>query len=77
VAPMELYGTQKIAGLVQKMRQPTLATRTSTATSLLFLFAILAVGMASMYSFRTQLTNVMIAPTISTKNCGVCNEHCS
>ena len=43
------------------MRQPTLATRTSTATSLLFLFAILAVGMASMYSFRTQLTNVMIA----------------
>src|SRR2546430_1110467 len=42
------------------MRQPTLATRTSTATSLLFLFAILAVGMASMYSFRTQLTNVMI-----------------
>ncbi|TMH66239.1 MAG: hypothetical protein E6H55_01940, partial [Betaproteobacteria bacterium] len=61
VAPMELYGTQKIAGLVQKMRQPTLATRTSTATSLLFLFAILAVGMASMYSFRTQLTNVMIA----------------
>ena len=61
MAPMELYGTQKIAGLVQKMRQPTLATRTSTATSLLFLFAILAVGMASMYSFRTQLTNVMIA----------------
>ncbi len=43
------------------MTQPTLATRTSTATSLLFLFAILAVGMASMHSFRTQLTNVMIA----------------
>ncbi|HEX5865964.1 MAG TPA: hypothetical protein VF014_17190, partial [Casimicrobiaceae bacterium] len=31
------------------------------ATSLLFLFAILAVGVASMHSFRTQLTNVMIA----------------
>ena len=57
----ELYATQKIAGFFQKLRQPTLATRTSTATSLLFLVAILAVGMASMYSFRTQLTNVMIA----------------
>ncbi len=42
------------------MRHPTLATRTSTATSLLFLFAILAVGMASLHSSRTQLTNVMI-----------------
>src|SRR5437867_12352136 len=57
----DLYATQKIAGLFQKTRQPTLATRTSTATSLLFLFAILTVGMTSMYSFRTQLTNVMIA----------------
>jgi diguanylate cyclase (GGDEF)-like protein/PAS domain S-box-containing protein len=57
----KLYATQKLAGLFQRLRQPTLATRTSTATSLLFLFAILAVGMASMYSFRTQLTNVMIA----------------
>ena len=47
--------------MFQRLKQPTLATRTSTATSLLFLFAILAVGMASMYSFRTQLTNVMIA----------------
>ncbi|HEX9278669.1 MAG TPA: EAL domain-containing protein [Casimicrobiaceae bacterium] len=42
------------------MKHPTLATRTSTATSLLFLFAILAVGMASLHSSRTQLTNVMI-----------------
>ncbi|MDQ2961835.1 MAG: EAL domain-containing protein [Pseudomonadota bacterium] len=47
--------------LFQRVTQPSLATRTSTATSLLFLFAILAVAMASMYSFRTQLTNVMIA----------------
>ena len=43
------------------MKHPTLATRTSTATSLLFLFAILAVGMASLHSSRTQLTNVIIA----------------
>jgi diguanylate cyclase (GGDEF)-like protein/PAS domain S-box-containing protein len=43
------------------LKQPTLATRTATATSLLFLAAILAVGMASLYSFRTQLLNVMIA----------------
>jgi len=57
----ELYATRKLAGLFQRLKQPTLATRTSTATSLLFLFAILAVGMTSMYSFRTQLTNVMIA----------------
>ncbi len=57
----ELYATRKLASLFQRLKQPTLATRTSTATSLLFLFAILAVGMASMYSFRTQLTNVMIA----------------
>ncbi|HEV2978619.1 MAG TPA: EAL domain-containing protein [Casimicrobiaceae bacterium] len=39
----------------------TLATRTATAISGLFLIAILAVGMASMHSFRTQLMNVMIA----------------
>jgi diguanylate cyclase (GGDEF)-like protein/PAS domain S-box-containing protein len=43
------------------MRQPTLATRTSTTTSLLFLVAILAVAVASLHSFRTQLTNVIIA----------------
>ena len=57
----KLYATQKLARLFQSVRQPTLATRTSTATSLLFLFAILAVGMASLHSFRTQLMNVMIA----------------
>jgi diguanylate cyclase (GGDEF)-like protein/PAS domain S-box-containing protein len=38
----------------------TLATKTSTATSILFLTAILAVGMASMQSFRGQLMSVMI-----------------
>src|SRR2546426_12789210 len=27
----ELYATQKLAGLFQRLRQPTLATRTSTA----------------------------------------------
>jgi diguanylate cyclase (GGDEF)-like protein/PAS domain S-box-containing protein len=56
-----LYATQKIVSLFQRLKQPTLATRTSTATSLLFLAAILAVGMASLQSFRSQLTSVMIA----------------
>ena len=39
----------------------TLATKTSTVTSILFLGAILAVGVASLQSFRTQLLNVIIA----------------
>ncbi|HEV3239802.1 MAG TPA: EAL domain-containing protein [Casimicrobiaceae bacterium] len=56
----ELYATQKLAALWQRLQRPTLATRTATATSLLFLVAILAVGMASMHSFREQLMNVMI-----------------
>ena len=37
-----------------------LATKTSTAISILFLGAILAVGMASMSSFREQLMSVLI-----------------
>jgi len=37
-----------------------LATKTSTAISILFLGAILAVGMASMSSFHEQLMNVLI-----------------
>src|SRR5207249_3834634 len=51
----------QLGSLLQRLKRPTLATRTSTATSLLFLAAILAVGMASLHSFRTQLMNVMIA----------------
>jgi diguanylate cyclase (GGDEF)-like protein/PAS domain S-box-containing protein len=38
----------------------TLATKTSTATSILFLTAIMAVGAASMQSFRGQLMTVLI-----------------
>jgi len=49
---------------MQWWRRPggsTLAAKTSTVISILFLVAILTVGLASLYSFRTQLTNVMIA----------------
>jgi diguanylate cyclase (GGDEF)-like protein/PAS domain S-box-containing protein len=45
--------------LLQLLFRPSLATRTASAISALFLIAILAVGMASMHSFRTQLMNVM------------------
>ena len=48
---------QQLAGPARS----TLATKTSTVISVLFLAAMLAVGMASMYSFRTQLMNVVIA----------------
>jgi diguanylate cyclase (GGDEF)-like protein/PAS domain S-box-containing protein len=47
--------------LLLRLNRSTLATRTATAISVLFLTAILAVGMASMHSFRTQLMNVMVA----------------
>jgi diguanylate cyclase (GGDEF)-like protein/PAS domain S-box-containing protein len=47
--------------LLLTLSRSTLATRTASAISVLFLTAILAVGMASMHSFRTQLLNVMVA----------------
>src|SRR5438874_11721168 len=58
---LALYTTQKLVALLQRPARSTLATRTSTVTSLLFLATILAVGAASLASFRTQLLNVMIA----------------
>ena len=56
-----LYPTQKLIELARRLSRPSLATRTATATSILFLLAILVVGIASLHSFRTQLTNVLIA----------------
>jgi diguanylate cyclase (GGDEF)-like protein/PAS domain S-box-containing protein len=56
-----LYPTHE---LIQWLRRPggsTLATKTSTVISILFLVAILAVGLASLHSFRTELMNVTIA----------------
>jgi diguanylate cyclase (GGDEF)-like protein/PAS domain S-box-containing protein len=47
--------------LLLTLSRSTLATRTASAISVLFLTAILAVGMASMHSFRTQLLNVTVA----------------
>ncbi|HUH93479.1 MAG TPA: EAL domain-containing protein [Casimicrobiaceae bacterium] len=47
--------------LKQRAARSTLATRTSSATSLLFLIAILALGTAALYSFRAQLLDIMIA----------------
>jgi diguanylate cyclase (GGDEF)-like protein/PAS domain S-box-containing protein len=43
------------------LSRSTLATKTSTATSLLFLVAILAVGTTALFAFRTQLLDVMVA----------------
>jgi HAMP domain-containing protein len=56
-----LYATQKLVDLLRRPARWTLATRTSTVTSLLFLVTILAVGTASLASFRSQLLNVIIA----------------
>lgn len=56
-----LYATLKLSSLNSRVARLTLATRTSTATSLLFLVAILAVGTAALYSFRAQLLEVMVA----------------
>jgi diguanylate cyclase (GGDEF)-like protein/PAS domain S-box-containing protein len=43
------------------LTRPSLANKTAMATSVLFLAAILAVGLASLSSFRNQLTSVLIA----------------
>jgi diguanylate cyclase (GGDEF)-like protein/PAS domain S-box-containing protein len=46
---------------VRKPARVTLATKTSIATSLLFLVTILAIGLAALQSFRQQMWNVMVA----------------
>ena len=58
--PRRLYATQIRAWWLSHKRM-SLAARTATAISVLFLTTILAVGMASMQSFRKELTKVMIA----------------
>ncbi len=56
----KLYPTHQLKTWLRRPAGWTLATKTSTATSMLFLVAIMAVGMASMQSFRGQLMSVMI-----------------
>ena len=51
----------RLASLGRHLSRSTLATKTSTATSLLFLVAILAVGTTALYSFRSKLLDVMVA----------------
>src|SRR5947207_1242346 len=51
----------RLALLGRYLSRSTLATKTSTATSLLFLVAILAVGTTALYSFRSKLLDVMVA----------------
>src|SRR5450755_3718161 len=55
-----LYPTHQLISWLRRPARSTLATKTSTVTSILFLVAILAVGLASMRSFREQLMNVLI-----------------
>ncbi|MGH8852632.1 MAG: cache domain-containing protein, partial [Casimicrobiaceae bacterium] len=56
-----MYPTHKWLRLLRRPARLTLATKTSTATSLLFLVTILAIGTAALHSFRQQLVNVMVA----------------
>src|SRR5438105_13116013 len=56
-----LYPTHPLISWLRSPARSTLATKTSTVTSILFLVAILAVGLASMRSFRGQLMNVLVA----------------
>jgi diguanylate cyclase (GGDEF)-like protein/PAS domain S-box-containing protein len=51
---------RRFLGLLPRSAHSSLATRTSTVTSLLFLAAILAVGGASLVNFRTQQLKVLI-----------------
>src|SRR6266567_9428400 len=54
-------GLPWLSSLGRRLSRSTLATKTSTATSLLFLVAILAVGTTALYSFRDKLLDVMVA----------------
>ena len=56
-----MYPTHRLLSLLRKPARLTLATKTSIATSLLFLVTILAIGMAALQSFRAQMLNVMVA----------------
>ena len=56
-----MKGELNLQTWAQRAARSTLATRTSSATSVLFLTAMLAVGTAALYSFRSQITDVMIA----------------
>src|SRR5205085_4393299 len=55
-----LNATFNMRSLMRRAARTTLATKTSSATSVLFLTAIAALGTAALYSFRDQLMNVMI-----------------
>jgi len=56
-----LYHTHELIQWLRRPRGAALATKTSIVISILFLVAILTVGLTSLYSFRAKLTNVMIA----------------
>ena len=56
-----MYPTRRLRWLLRKPARVTLATKTSVATSLLFLVTILAIGLAALQSFRQQMWNVMVA----------------
>ncbi len=57
---MKMYSTERLLGLLPRPAHSSLAARTSTVISLLFLASILAVGAVSFVHFRAQLLSVMI-----------------
>jgi diguanylate cyclase (GGDEF)-like protein/PAS domain S-box-containing protein len=56
-----LRGVFDLQALAQRAARSTLATRMSSATSVLFLIAILAIGTAALYAFRGELLSTVIA----------------
>src|ERR1700682_5879800 len=56
-----MFLARALSNLARRLPEPSLATRTSAMTSILVLGAILAIGMMSLNSFRTQLMNVIVA----------------
>ena len=57
---LNVYATFSLAGLVNRFAGTSLATKTATATSILFLGALFAVGALSLHAFRDELTGVIV-----------------
>ena len=56
-----MYRTRNLRRILAQPAKLSLGTKTSIATSLLFLITILAIGMTALQSFRQEMLDVMIA----------------